>query len=461
LPSTRIFRVFRRLTSGASLRQRDILLFWIPLAATWILMAAEGPFLAAVIARLPEATYNLAAHGVAFALAVMVESPVIMLMSAATALVRDEESFVRLRRFSWGMSALGTVLVGVVMVPAVFGWLTGTLMRLPDEVVRLTRGALWCYVAWPAAIGYRRFLQGVMIRAGRTRLVAYGTGIRLAAMATAGTVCALISELPGAWIGALALNAGVVAEAVVSRFMAAGTLREIRGGRWTAPRDRSGAGAGSGDSLRYRDITAFYIPLALTSLIGLSVQPMLTFFMGNAVRPVESLAVFPVVHALGFVFRALGLAYQDAAIALMGDRLERRVEVGRFARKLGLATSAVLAVVALTPLSHVWYVGVSGLSSELATYAWLPTILLVPLPALSVLLSFQRATLVLARRTRSVTIASAVEVAAVAGGFVVLGWGLGWMGVTAAFGAFLLGRCASNAYLALSCRAVLARRPQA
>ena len=34
--------------------------------------------------------------------------------------------------------------------------------------------------------------------------------------------------------------------------------------------------------LTYRAIASFYYPLALTSLIGLTVQPMLTFFMGRA-----------------------------------------------------------------------------------------------------------------------------------------------------------------------------------
>ncbi len=44
--------------------QAFIFRFWLPLAATWIMMAAEGPFLAAVIARLPDPTFNLAAYGV-------------------------------------------------------------------------------------------------------------------------------------------------------------------------------------------------------------------------------------------------------------------------------------------------------------------------------------------------------------------------------------------------------------
>ena len=441
------------MTTAKPLSQRDILVFWLPLAATWMLMASEGPFLAAVIARLPDATFNLAAHGVAFALAVLVESPVIMLMSAATALVRDERSFTKLRRFGWMLNGLGTAFHLLALTPPVYTWLTGSLMNLPSEVADLTYGALWFYLPWPAAIGYRRFLQGVLVRAGRTRLVAYGTGIRLIAM----TLAAIAGyDIPGAWVGGLALSTAVTVEAVAARLMAEGTIREIRAGAWVDPTERGHR------ELRYREIASFYYPLALTSMIGLSVQPMLTFFMANSVSPVQSLAIFPVVHALGFFFRSMGLAYQDVAIALMGDRLERLSDVGRFAGSLGLATSAALALVAFTPLSHVWFVMISGLTPELAAFALTPTALLVPLPALSVLLSFQRATLVQLRRTRPITIASAVEVGTVALGFMLLGWGVGLVGATAAFGAFLLGRSASNVYLFRACRAALASaRPAA
>ena len=59
---------------------KKIFIFWIPLAATWQMMAAEGPFLAAIIARLADPKYNLAAYGVAFSFAVLVEAPIIMIM---------------------------------------------------------------------------------------------------------------------------------------------------------------------------------------------------------------------------------------------------------------------------------------------------------------------------------------------------------------------------------------------
>lgn len=421
---------------------REILLFWAPLAATWTMMALEGPFLAAVIARLAEAKFNLAAHGVAFAFAILVEAPVIMLMSASTALVEDASSYRRLRRFTWALNAAATGLLVAVLAPPVYGLITGTLLNLPEPVADLTYGALWILLPWPAAIGYRRFLQGLLIRAGRTRLVAYGTALRVAAMAATALLLYFAGSLPGAWVGACSLSVGVLTEAAAARLMARETVSELR----ATPGPRAG-GASEADRearLEYREILRFYYPLALTSFIALTVQPLLTFFMGRAPAPVESLAVFPVVNGLAFLFRAPGLGYQEVAIALLGDRCEHWPEVSRFAAWAGLAASGVLALVTFTPLADVWFVTVSGLTEQLADVALTPARILAPLPALTFLLAFQRAVQVQNRETRPVTVASAVEVVGIALLFSLFGWGIGMVGVTAAALAFAGGRLAGN-----------------
>lgn len=418
---------------------RSILVFWFPLAATWLMMAAEGPFLAAIIARLTDPAFNLAAHGVAYAFALLVEAPVIMLMSASTALVGDAASYRRLRNFSTLLNAGSTALLLLVLVPPVHATLMTDALALPDEVAHLTRGALWLLLPWPAAIGFRRFYQGLLIRAGRTRAVATGTVLRLAAMAITGFVLYRFFTVPGAWVGAAALSTGVCVEAIAARLMATQTIREVKDSPVAMLSDES--------AMSYRGIAAFYWPLALTSFIGLTVQPMLTFFMGRAAMPIESLAVFPVVHALSFLFRSLGLSYQEVAIALLGRRAENIGAVGRFGLWLGLASSGGLALVALTPLADVWFQTVSGLSPALAAFAHTPTIWMIPLSGLSVLLSLQRAVLVTGRRTGHITNATIAEVLVVALLFTVFGWGFNMVGVDAAFMAFLGGRAAGNLYL--------------
>ena len=411
------------------------------------MMAAEGPFLAAIIARLPSPEFNLGAYGVAFALAILIEAPVIMLMSAATSLVKDRISYLKMRNFSRGLILGTTLLLLIVLVPGVYRWLTETLLQLPTEVADLTYGALWFFLPWPSAIGYRRFLQGVLIRAGKTRLVAMGTLIRLFAMTVAALLGYLLLDIPGAWIGGLALGTGVTVEAIAARFMAAETVREL-----LAEETDSGY---TGRAVTYREIATFYLPLALTSLIGLTIQPLLTFFMGRSVAPVESLAVYPVVHSLSFFFRSMGFAYQDAAIALIGEQFEHYRELRRFCFTLGAVATAGLALVAFTPLFQLWFITLSGLTPELTSFALIPARIIVPLPFLSVLLSFQRAILVEGRRTQHITWASVIEVTAVAVLFLTLGFGFEVVGATAAFTAFLGGRLLSTVYLAPGCASVL------
>jgi hypothetical protein len=423
------------------------------------MMSVEGPFIAAVIARLADPRFNLAAHGVAFAFALLIEAPVIMIMSAATALIEDVRSFRRLRNFTYVLNGMVTGVQLLVLLPPVFRFLMLDLIAVPEEVARLTYVALWILLPWPGAIGYRRLYQGILIRNGLTRLVALGTLIRLFTMAGTGLTLFFLLAPPGAYVGAASLSMGVLAEALASRFMVRGTLRRLAAG------SEGGSGIGAEatespterDDLTYGRILRFYYPLALTSLIGLAAQPMMTFFMGRATAPVESLAVFPVVVALAFIFRSMGLSYQEVVIARLGKNNENFRPLARFGVILGLCASGGLALVALTPLSGVWFQTISGLRPELAHFALLPAAVLVPLPFLSVLLSFQRALLVGARTTRPITVATALEVGGMAVIFPLLGWHLGWVGVTAAATAILVGRLAANAFLMAPCRIALER----
>ena len=426
------------MTQSSPLTQRRIFLFWLPLAATWLMMSVEGPFLAAIIARLSSPEYNLAAFGVAFSFALLAEAPVIMMMSAAIALVTDRASYLRLRTFTHALNAAVTLALGFLLLPPVFDFVGRTLIGLPDEVAERTWLALLVLLPWPATIGFRRFYQGVLIGHGQTRRVAYGTIVRLVSMLTVALLLARLSELEGAMIGAAALSAGVTAEALASRVMANQAVRSLM----------AQASADTSKTLKYAEIVRFYIPLALTTVLALGVHPLVTFFVGHGRLALESLAVLPVVNSLVFVFRSLGLAYQEVGIALMGDHGENFVPLRRFAWSLGLVVVAGLGLIAWTPLGRIWFELISGLSPELARFALVPSKILVLIPGLAVLLSFQRAVLVHAKRTMPVTAATAIEVVGIVSVLSVGIFVLDTVGVVAASLALLLGRIGANLYLA-------------
>ncbi len=422
-------------THPETVSQRRILVFWLPLAATWLMMAIEGPFLAAIIARLADPKFNLAAHGVAFAFAIIIESPVIMIMSAATALAEDGPNFRRLRRFTYLLNFAITAFQLILLATPLFDWVARDLMNLPPEVEHLTRVALWILLPWPGAIGYRRLYQGLLIRSGMTRRVAYGTVVRLSTMALTALLLYRSGRVPGAWVGAGALAAGVCMEALASRWMARSALRDLR-----EPES-------SLRTLSYRSIGRFYAPLAMTSTISLAAYPVVTFFMGHAPHSLESLAVLPVVNSLSFIFRSPALAYHDAMIALLGEGWHNLVPLRRFAIGLGVLVSAGMSAIAFTPLSRIWFGVLSGLQPGLTHFALDPTRILSILPALSVLLAVQRAILVYGRRTDPITWATALELGGIAGVLWAVITFTDLPGATAAALAYLGGRFLSNLML--------------
>ena len=422
---------------GSTLTYRQIFLFWLPLAGTWLMMAVEGPYLAAIIARLDRPTENLAAFGVAFAFAIIIEAPVIMLMAAATALVRNRHSYLALRRFAYGLGAILTGAQLVVVLPPVFTWVAD-MVGLSPEVARLTHQGLAIMLPWPVAIGYRRFRQGLLISHNLTRRVAYGTVLRLVTMSIVALVASRIPSLQGVHVGAAALAVGVVVEAVASRWM----TREIVSKLLDGQLERA-----STTPLTLGTIASFYLPLALTSVLAMAVQPMVTFFMGQSRFALQSLAVLPVVHGLTFIFRALGLSYQEVGIALLGDRRQHYRQIRNFACGLAVAAAAGLGLIAYTPLASIWFLDISGLTPELSAFAFRPVQILALFPAGSVWMAFQRAVLVHARETTSITWASVAEVATVVTVLAVTIHSLSWVGAVAAATAILLGRIVGNLWL--------------
>lgn len=425
---------------SVELTQREIVRRWWPLLATWLMMASEGPMIAALVARLSEPKLNLAAYGVAFALALIVEAPIIMMMSAATTLARDQDSYLRLKRYAYVLNLAVTLGMLTLLVPPVFTGLMEGLVGLPPEVAGRTHTAVAWLLPWPAAIGFRRFFQGVVIADGRTRQIALATVVRLSTMVSTGALFALFSQLEGSAIGAAALSAGVVVEAFVVRWLASPSVKRVLA-RAPLPDE---------PTLTLRRFAIFYWPLALTALLSLAVQPVITFFVGRARLPVESLAVLPVVNAFSFLFRSVSLSLQELLLTLFGASGEGRPALRIFVGRLAFVMAVVYAGVAFTPLSSVWLEGVSGLTPELAAVAALPLAILFLQPLASVLLTYHSSTAIHAHRTGSISRGTVVEVVAIAATLALGVFVMDWVGAVAATAALALGRVVGATYMVAS-----------
>jgi hypothetical protein len=116
-----------------------------------------------------------------------------------------------------------------------------------------------------------------------------------------------------------------------------------------------------------------------------------------------------------------------------------------------------LALIAYTPLAMIWFRSVSGLPVELAELAMVPIRIAALLPALTVLMAFQRALLVSARLTRPLTAATVVELGAIAAVLSLGIFRLELIGVVAAIAAVTIGRIAGNVFLVGPCVVAIGR----
>lgn len=414
-------------------------------------MGAEVPLLQVFVNRLEDPKIHLAAYGsVAFSIALVVEGPIIQLLAASTALCGDADSFRKVRRFMWVSAFWLTVVHVLIAFTPVYDWVAGVVLGVPEAIHEPGRLGLQWLTPWTAAIAYRRFHQGVLIRFERSRLVGVGTVVRLLALTGVLALGFGVNALgwltvPGVVVGAAAVSAAVTAEAIFIGLAVRPTVREFLSddSRPETPLTRS-------------SFARFYFPLALTPLLTLLIHPAGTAAMSRMPDAVNSLAAWPVVHSLVFLLRSAGFAYNEVVVSLLGKPHAKR-ELRRFALLLAAITSSILLLLGLTPLANLWFDTISGLAPELIEFARIGVLITFSMPAYQALQSWYSGVLVHARTTAPITEAVVLYVCIAAVGL--------WLGTEVAtipglyfaLGVFIVSGVSQTLWLAIRARRPLAR----
>jgi progressive ankylosis protein len=375
----------------------QIFKLWLPLAIMWVIMGIEQPIINAVIARMPGPKENLAAFGVTFAIALIIEAPIIQLLSAGTALSDNMNNYRKLLTFMHIMGIGLTFIHLILAVTPLYGGLLSTVMGIPPEVIEKSRLSFIFLIPWTAAIGYRRLWQGVLIRYKNTKAITITMIIRLTVIVLVMGTGYTTGFLEGAELAGLALSLGVISGALMSYLFVRPIVRK------KIPADPKPA-----EILGWKRILRFYFPLALTSFITLAARPILTAGLGRAPDPLESLAAWPVINSLLFVFQSIALSYQEVAVSLLpagGTFLKLK----RFTRFISGGLGILFVLVNVTPLRRLWYTYVAGLTPDLLPFTAIPTFILILLPPAAGFISWYRGILVTRKATPVITQAVVVN----------------------------------------------------
>ena len=261
---------------------------FLPLSVSDVTMACGDPMITTTLARMPQATANLGALGAVKAIAVFFESPVIMLLHASNTLAPSQTSRKSLYQFMLILCGLLTSILCLLCIPPVFDFFVGIAMKLPPDIKDGAKESLVFFILWPAAIGWRRYYQGLLIRGNHTRALAHAGFVRLLVV---GIVLAIgfFLNMRGILLAATALISGVLFESVVV------TVSARNSGATKLPvlvRDPRLPGS-------LKEVWRFYWPLANSMLVVWGGRVLLLAVVARSFDASIALAAWPA--AWGFV----------------------------------------------------------------------------------------------------------------------------------------------------------------
>lgn len=383
-----------------TISNKTIFLYWLPLALSWLLMSFELPFISGAVTRLADAEIMIASFGIVYSISLVIESPVIGLLSTSTALVTNRSNYLKIRNFTLVLVGGTTLLHILIGWTPLFDLVVMDWMNAPKEMEAYIQTGLRLMMVWSGAIAWRRFLQGILIRYGKTKYIGQGTIVRLTTSAGSAFLMMLTRAVSGVAVASIALAFGVLAEALFAHIVSRQTIREQFS---IAGRDSTS------NELTYPELLKFHWPLAATNLIFLATQPLISAALARGANPIDDLAIWPVLSSMFFLFRSPTMALPEMVIALFDDPPTNRV-LRAFSLKTGIILTAILAVIGFSPLSGFYLHNLIGLPENLVQLGIPGIHLALALPLVTAVMNYYRGALSAKQHTFPITLATILDV---------------------------------------------------
>ncbi|MBU7587238.1 MAG: hypothetical protein KAF91_31065 [Nostoc sp. TH1S01] len=275
-------------TSGRSLLA--LLTQFIPLSLSDVAMTLGDPLQTSALSRLAFPQETLAGVGVVKGVAVFLESPIIMILHASTALGGQAKS----RRALWQFTMIaGLFLSGIFLLltwEPLYNWLLLDVFGVSSSIAARGRTTFLLMFLWPFVIAWRRFFQGLLIRAQKSIAVGWASVARLTWVIVS-LVVGVSLRLDGAFLAGITMMGAILIEAVLVTWfcMRLGAISVLNQQGYSEtnklPQTLSG-------------VSFYYLPLASTMLLVWGARAILLSLIARAFDGSLALAVWPAAWGL-------------------------------------------------------------------------------------------------------------------------------------------------------------------
>lgn len=334
------------------LQLRDVARFFFPLLLNVQLMSLSHSIINSSLARLDDFVTALAAFSVAMVLHLFVASPSYQNHTVTIAMVRGRKSMHSTLLFVLLVAGYVSLMLFLLAHTPVGTFVLRTLLGVNQPISDGAREVLGILMFLPFFTGLRGFFQGLVIRARRTGLVSWATGIRIAAL----LMLLLLGRrwFAGAALGAFALLGCIMIETAFMGWFAR---------RVALPADGTTEKT-CGEIFRY----AF--PLAYSSCLQQTIPLLINAILGRLPDAPLALAGFGVIRGFLFLLAGPMRNLQQAYLTLVRQPRDYQVLVRFF--YLTSCGMGLLTLLVAWPLNQLVLGKIMGIDAELRHYLSLP-----------------------------------------------------------------------------------------
>ncbi|MBS1723290.1 MAG: hypothetical protein JSS66_10095 [Armatimonadetes bacterium] len=386
------------------------------------MMAAENPICTRFVNSLPDNRVQIAGMLVLFGIALFIESPVIDLLATSTTLAKGPQSFAAIRKFAVRLMVwCGALHLLVALTPPLFDFVLKDALSQSQEVTDAIRLPLLIMVPWSPAIGWRRHVQGLLIRNGFTKPIGLGTLVRVSSVCLVAYLGFASGRLPGAVVAAVALTFSVIAEAV---FIHLAAKRFLPSAHWHEEED--------GD-LKTSDLMRFHSPLTLSTMVMLTAGNLVAKALANAPNHLFAMNAWQVSITLAFLIRTITFALPEVVIANWRGGDGARL-LARFCGLVGVSLSGLMLLCSFLGLDVWFFTEVTKADRGVAQGAHAAFLASSLMPTLTALSSYFKGVLTV-RKVTGTRVWATVSSVGVLGVILWVGVQARWQGIFVAAGA--------------------------
>ncbi len=339
---------------------RQLSNFFLPLAVLPMMIALSHTGVNSALARLPRPELNLAVFTVVKSVTNILNAPTIMSRQLFSALVDSKDNYNLVSKFAWAMTGFLFFLLIILAITPLGEFILIELMGLSQgPEVNLAVKAFYITAFLPLVVMFRNSYHGMLTGLQKTKLIVPGTIVRLIALGILLFWAVRTESISGVIAGCLAWIIGILMEGI----FVFGIIKRNYGSSHAAATEMP---VRNDKKLTVKMLFKFFLPLAVTIMLTMLLQPIIQGGIARSSTPVQSLAAYGVAWTLVMFFGGpLRMMNQLAVVYAKDIDHPNWTKIKRFSLLCGIIISIMILIFSITPIGNWVLLNLIGISAEM------------------------------------------------------------------------------------------------